>query len=192
VLAAVLHEHLHHRLHGPAVDYVAVAAAAAASWLGVPGPGEPVLIAAALLAARGKVDLPSVLVVAWAGAVAGGIAGWLVGRGFGRTVMTAPGPLHRFRLHAVERGERFFDRYGVLGVYLAPTWVAGAHGMRTRRFLAANAIAAAAWALLVGVGAYLVGPSIADIVADIGLVGIAVLVVAVVAGLVVRRRRRRR
>jgi membrane protein DedA with SNARE-associated domain len=62
--------------------------------------------------------------------------------------------------------------------------------MRWSRFLPANAISAFAWALSVGLGAYLVGPSIADIVTDAGLAGGALigalLVLAVV--LVLRRR----
>ena len=188
-LALLVGVHLHHRVHGPPVDYVAVGAAAAASWLGVPGPGEPVLIAAALFAARGKVDLPSVLMVAWIGAALGGIAGWLMGRAVGRTVLTTPGPFHRFRVRTIERGERFFDRYGPLAVYLAPTWVAGVNDMSPRRFLLADAVAAAAWTLSVGLGAYIVGPSIADIVSDIGLASAAAVTIVAVGALVLRWRR---
>ena len=40
---------------------------------------EPVLIAAGVLAARGRLDIASVLLVAWRGATAGGIIGWLIG-----------------------------------------------------------------------------------------------------------------
>ena len=57
---------LHHHFHGPPIDYGALAAAAAASWIGVPGPGEPVLIAAGVFAAQHRLDIVSVLVVAWA------------------------------------------------------------------------------------------------------------------------------
>jgi membrane protein DedA with SNARE-associated domain len=73
------------------------------------------------------------------------------------------------------RGERFFERYGVLAVYLAPSWVAGSIGYPARRFLPANAAAAAIWAGLVGGGSYAVGPGIGDLVADAGLVGLIVL-----------------
>ena len=77
-----------HRVEGPAVDYYGLAAAAAASWIGVPGPGEPVLIAAGVLASRGKLDLATVLLVAWAGATVGGILGWAIGRKAGRSLLT--------------------------------------------------------------------------------------------------------
>ena len=185
---------LHHQhFHGPSVGYVGVGAAAAASWLGVPGPGEPVLIAAAVYAARGRLDLVEVLLVAWAGAAAGGTVGWLIGRRFGSLLVTARGPLRRQRAATAERGVRFFDRYGVLAVYLAPSWVAGSVGMRAARFLPANAVAAAIWALLVGLAAYAIGPSVAEMIGDLGLVGAialaAVAVGAIIAGTLHRRRR---
>src|SRR2546421_13103109 len=40
---ALVHLAFHHHFHGAPFDYLGLAAAAAASWLGVPGPGEPVL-----------------------------------------------------------------------------------------------------------------------------------------------------
>jgi membrane protein DedA with SNARE-associated domain len=185
---------LHHpHFHGPSFGYLGIALAAAASWLGVPGPGEPVLIAGAVYAARGKLDLPEVLLLAWAGATAGGAAGWLIGRRFGELLVTAPGPLRRQRAAAAARGERFFERYGVLAVYLAPSWVAGSVGMRAARFLPANALAAAIWALLVGLAAYFVGPSIAELIGDLGLAGgitLAVVGVAAIVAGVLRGRRR--
>jgi membrane protein DedA with SNARE-associated domain len=185
-------ERHHHHFHGPSVGYVGLALAAAASWLGVPGPGEPVLIAAAVYAARGKLDLLEVLLVAWGGASAGGTAGWLVGHRFGAALMGARGPLQRQRARAAARGARFFERYGVLAVYLAPSWVAGAVAMRAARFVPANAIASAVWAVLVGVAAYALGPSIADLVGDLGLVGLIVVGVVVLAGAVAALLRRRR
>ena len=79
LLALGLALRLHHHFHGPPVDYWALAAAAAASWVGVPGPGEPVLIAAAVFAA-GKLDHRIGLAgCVRGGATAGGVAGWVIG-----------------------------------------------------------------------------------------------------------------
>jgi membrane protein DedA with SNARE-associated domain len=188
-IAAVV---LHHPIHAPPVDYVGVALAAAASWVGVPGPGEPVLIAAGLYAASGRIDLAQLLIVAWLAATTGGVAGWLLGRKGGRTLWTAPGPLLRLRVAALRRGDRFFERYGLLAIYLAPSWVAGIHGVGAARFLPANAVSAAIWTLLVGLGAYLVGPSIKDVVGDVGLAGVALLLVLVLLFAFGERWRRRR
>jgi hypothetical protein len=70
-----IHLHLHHGFHGPPFDYAGLAAAAAASWFGLPGPGEPVLIAAGILAARHQLDIGSVVVIAFAAAAVGGAVG---------------------------------------------------------------------------------------------------------------------
>ena len=179
---------------GTPADYLGLAAAAAASWAGVPGPGESVLIAAGVLAAKHRLDLATVLVVAWAAATLGGIGGWLIGRHAGRTLMTARGPLHHFRLGAVKRGDEVFTRYPVIAILLTPSWVAGMHRGHTWAYQAINAASAAAWALGIGLAAYYVGPSVIDFVHDVGLatsVGLVVLIAAVVA-IEVRRRKRRR
>src|SRR5690348_11507353 len=112
-LAAV---HLQYHLHGSSFGYVAIGLGAAASWAGVPGPGEPALIAGAIFARRGRLDLLEVLVIAWLGAMLGGVAGWAIGRRAGQALVSAPGPLYRLRLRAMTRGERFFERFGVVAV----------------------------------------------------------------------------
>ncbi len=181
---------LHHHAHDPTLDYVGVFLAAGASWVGLPGPGEAALVAAAISAAHGRLDLTAVLAVAWAGASIGGTAGWLIGIKGGRGVLTAPGPLHQLRLALIARGDRFYERYGPIAVLFTPSWIAGIHAMRASRFLAFNAISALAWALGIGLGAYFVGPSITDIVADAGTAGaIAIGVLFALAVVLVLKRR---
>jgi membrane protein DedA with SNARE-associated domain len=192
VLAAV---HLRHHLHGPAGDYLGLAVAALASWAGLPGPGEAALVAAGILAAHHHIDIFEAVVVAWLGATTGGMIGWLVGVRAGRAVLTAPGPLYRMRQAALERGDRFFERFGAVAVFFTPSWVAGIHGMSAKRFLPANAVAALTWSIIVGGGAFFVGPPILDLIADLGLVSaivIACLAVAALAGALRHRSRRRR
>ena len=184
---------LHHHYHGSPFDYAGIALLAALSWLGFPGPGEAAIIAAAIAAAHGHhLDITSVIVSAWFGAAVGGIAGWLVGRHGGRRVVLAGRWLREHREKALTQGNRFFQRYGWLGVYLAPTWVAGVNNMSAARFLAADVVCALAWSLLVGLGAYFLGPSIKDIIADIGLVGGIAIGAAIVAAALIERRRHRR
>ncbi len=190
---AVLVIHLHHRFHGPSIDYWGLAAASAASWVGVPGPGEPVLIATAVIAARHRLDLTGVLIVAWFAATIGGIGGWLLGMRLGRVVVTAPGPLRWARLRAVERGDQVFKRVAVIAVLLTPSWVAGIHNVRPIVYLPTNTFGAAIWAVGIGGAAYVIGPSVIDFVDDLGWVTVGALValgVAVVVGEVLRRRRK--
>jgi membrane protein DedA with SNARE-associated domain len=189
VLLAVMKPH-----HGGSgVDYIGVFVASGASWALLPGPGEAALIAAGISAAHGHLDLASVIAVAWAGATVGGTAGWIVGVKGGRGLLMAPGPLRPVRLGLIARGDRFYERYGPVAVFFTPSWIAGVHDMRWPRFLPANALSALTWALSIGLGAYLIGPSITDIVADAGLAGgsllAALFVLAVV--LVLRRRSHR-
>lgn len=191
-IVAVVAAH-HHRFHGPHLDYVGVGVGAFLSWAGLMGPGEAALIAAGILAAHGKVDLPSVLVVAWAGAVAGGTAGWAVGLKGGRALMTAPGPLRRTRARMLRSGDRFYERFGALAVYFTPSWMAGVNGMAARRFIPINALCCAVWTLVVGLGAYVVGPGVAGLLDGVGTVGLAVIGALAVGGVlaaVLRRRRR--
>jgi membrane protein DedA with SNARE-associated domain len=183
--------HLHHRFHGPHVDYVGVGLAATVTWVGITGVGEAALIAAGIAAAHGKVDISSVLVVAWAGAMAGGLAGWLIGIRGGRALMTRPGPLERLRLRLLKRGDELYERRGILAVYATPSFMAGISGMRAGRFLVANAIAAVAWVALVGLGAYFAGPSVSHWLGNLSMLALILIAVAAALSLAARRRWKR-
>jgi membrane protein DedA with SNARE-associated domain len=195
LVLALLHVHLtHHPLKGPPFDYVGLAAASAASWVGVPGPGEPLLIAAGILAANHKLDIVSVLLVAFGAASVGGIVGWLFGMKFGRAVLTARGPFRSFRAKALEKGDDTFRRFTVIAVFLAPTWLAGIHRVRPAVYVPLNLLGAALWAVGIGLGAYYVGAPIVEVVGDLGWVaggGLVALVLIVVWAELWRRRRRR-
>lgn len=190
---ALVHVNMHHRFHGPPFDYAGLALAAAASWIGLPGPGEPVLIAAGLLAAHHKLDIASVVLVAFVAAAGGGVAGWLIGMAAGRRLLSAPGPLHRLRLRALERGDEVFERYVAVAVFVAPTWVAGIHRVRAALYLPLNFLWALVWAAGIGLGAYFAGPPIEDLASDLGWVVTAGIVLLVLIGVwfEVRRRLRR-
>ncbi len=179
---------------GPGIDYVGVLVASAASWAGgLPGLGEAVLIAAAISAAHHHLDLTSIIAVAWLGAMVGGTAGWIVGRRGGRGVLTAPGPLLHLRLALTARGDRFYERYGMVAALFTPAWIAGMHNMRWARFVPVNAVSALVWAIAIGLGAYAIGPSITEIAGDAGLAGgLAVVAAVAIAAIVVLRRRLRR
>ena len=192
-LAIHIHFHLHHGVPPASIDYAALAIASFASWAGLPGPGEPLLIAAAVVASKHNLDIKPVLAWAFVGASLGGIAGWLAGRFAGRAVMTAPGPLLKLRLKAVERGEEVFDRWTVTAIILTPAWVAGIHRVHTWVYLITNEVTAVVWAVGIGLAAYVAGPPVLDWVSDLGwlsVIGIVLLVAAGVAIEVTRRRRR--
>jgi membrane protein DedA with SNARE-associated domain len=181
LVPAILHLGLHHRFHGPPFDYLGLALACFASWAGLPGPGEPLLLAAAVLAARHKLDLATVLGVAFVAAVVGGIAGWAIGLVAGRRVATAPGPLHGLRIRMVERGEQIFGRHPVWAIIMTPSFVAGIHRVRPRVYHLVNVLSAAVWTIVLGVGGYYIGPPVLDAVSDLGT-GFTVVAVVVLLG----------
>lgn len=187
------HHHLHLYLHphGPPVGYAGIALAAFVSWAGVPGAGEAALITGAVFASRHRLDIASVELVAYAGAVVGGIAGWLAGLRFGAALVGAPGPLYRLRRNGLRAGERFYERFGALAVFLTPSWVAGIHRVRPAKYVPANAAAALAWTLGIGLATYVGGPSVAELFGDLGLIGTAVVVVVAVAAALLAHRHRR-
>ena len=80
--------------------------------MGLPSPGETALVAAAVLASQGKLQIWLVIVIAAASAIVGDNLGYLLGRRFGREVLEHPGPLHRRRLQVIAAGDRFFDKHG--------------------------------------------------------------------------------
>ncbi len=189
-LPAAVSHHLRHESY----DFAGLAAAAAASWFGIPGPGEPVLIAAGVLAGQHRLGLLPVLIVAWLAATFGGVAGWALGRRAGRTLITWRGPLRAMRVRAVARGEELFARHPVIAILLTPSWIAGIHGARPALYLSLNAASAAVWAGGIGLGAYFAGPAVVEVVDDYGAattVLLAILIAAAVAFEVRRRHLRR-
>ena len=70
--------------------------------------------------------------------------------------------------------------------------MAGINGMRPRRFLPINAAACMIWALLVGIGAYLAGPRIEDLLGSLGTAGLILLAVVAVGAWIASRVRRQR
>jgi membrane-associated protein len=192
VLPPAVHVHFHHHFHGLAGGYIGLGAAALMSWVGLVGPGEAALVTGGVVAAHHRLDILEVALVAWLGALAGGNLGWLLGLRGGRALVTHRGPLYRSRLRTLARGERFYERYGMVAVFFTPAWMAGIAEMRWSRFFPANLLAALVWSVGFGVGAYFAGPPILDVANDFGLVGtilVAALVAAAVLAEVLRRRR---
>jgi membrane protein DedA with SNARE-associated domain len=154
------------------------------------------LIASAVLAARGKLALEVVLLTAFGGATVGGMVGWIAGIKGGRALMTRRGPFLRLRARALRRGEEVFRRAPALSVLLAPSWVCGIHHVRAALYVPLNALSAVAWTLGIGLSAYFVGPAVLDLVSDAGLVMAILLGVLIVVGIglgtLARRRARGR
>jgi undecaprenyl-diphosphatase len=169
--------------------------------MGLPLPGETALIAAAILASRGKLDIVAVIALAACAAIVGDNLGYLVGRRGGRQLLLR---VPRLRPHAermLAAGEPFFARHGPKAVFLgrwftglriAAAWLAGINRMRWPSFLFWNATGGVAWAVSVGVLAYVLGHSAERLLKTAGVVGAGTIVVGGVAGVLYLRMRRNR
>jgi membrane-associated protein len=188
----------------PLLVYAALFAVIAGESAGLPLPGETSLIAAGVLASQhGKVSIGYVIAAAALAAIVGDNVGFLLGRRGGRWLLTREGRWLDARERFLERGERFFARHGPKAVFLARwipglrvvgAWLAGVHRVRWRTFLVWNALGGIAWALSVGLAAFLLGHAAARIFATVGIAGAVLIVVAAGAAVgwrVTRERRER-
>jgi membrane protein DedA with SNARE-associated domain len=193
----------------PLLDHYGYLAAAGLIMLedfGVPVPGETVLIAAAVYAGAGRLNIFAVALIAVAAAVIGDNIGYAIGRFGGRRLVERFGRYLLITPHRLDIAERFFSRHGgqvvtiarfVEGLRQANGIIAGTTGMRWRRFLAFNILGAALW---VGIWASLgdlAGAHIGAIYDQINryqsyaLAALAVFVIVVIVRHVVLRHRRR-
>jgi len=182
----------------PNVGYPVVFGLIAIETMGVPVPGETALIAAALLAHHGQLDIVPLIVIASLAAIIGDNIGFAIGRRGGRRVFAAPGPLHEYRLKVLEHGEPFFAKHGpkavflgrwVSGLRIASAWLAGINNMSWPTFLFWNALGGIAWATSIALGVYLLGDIAEKVISTAGPVAAAVGVIALI-GVVVWHRRR--
>jgi membrane-associated protein len=167
---------------------------------GLPIPGETGLIAAAVLASQGKLEIALVIPLAAAAAIVGDNIGYLIGRKGGRWLLERPGPFRRQRKAALDIGEPFFERHGpkavffgrfLLGLRVWASWLAGATRMPWRTFVLFNALGGITWATGVGLIAYFLGHSASNAIQAFGLYGLAAVLLAAGSGFYMHRRHRR-
>ena len=172
------------------IGYLAVALFVGVESLGVPLPGETMLITAAVFAATGHLSIAGVIAAAIIGAVVGDNIGFGIGwfggypllRRFGKYVRLDEAKLKVGRYIFMRHGAKvvFFGRFvSVLRTYAA--FLAGTNRMHWSRFLIANAAGAIIWALIYGVGAYSASSVIAKLSTPVAIGFAALAVVVIVA-----------
>lgn len=186
----------------PLVVYLAVGLVVGIESLGVPLPGEIVLVSAALLSSRHELAVSPawIALAATTGAVVGDSIGYGIGRRYGMGLFAWAGrrmPRHFGPSH-VRAAERLFARWGVLAVFLGRFVallrifagpLAGALRMHYRRFLVANVLGGICWAAGTTFAVYLLGIAAERWLQRFSWVGLAVAVVAgLTIGAVIKRR----
>jgi membrane protein DedA with SNARE-associated domain len=186
--------------------YLAVGGLVLVEDFGIPAPGETVLIAAAVYAGAGQLNVVAVAVIGFVAAVLGDNIGFAIGHFGGRRLVLRFGRYVFLTPRRLDTAERFFTRHGgkvvtiarfVEGLRQANGIIAGITGMPWRRFLAFNALGAALWVGLWVTLGDLAGNHITAIYTTTQryelylLLAVAALIVAVIARHLLRRHRGR-
>src|SRR5436305_2933747 len=121
---------------------------------GAPVPGQTMLMAAGVFAGAGRLNVIGIAVLGFLAAVAGDNVGYLIGHYGGRRLVLRFGRYIFVTEKRLAKAEDFFARHGgkivgvarfIDGLRQLNGVVAGIAGMPWRRFLAFNALGAAAW-----------------------------------------------
>ncbi|QWT22892.1 rhomboid family intramembrane serine protease [Subtercola sp. PAMC28395] len=173
--------------------------------IGVPLPGETVLVAATLLSLDGTISPWAIGATAAVGAIVGDSIGYLIGRRFGsrlliigarrfparfnaQSIHSAIGIMNRWGIYAVVAG-RFI---ALLRILIGP--LAGTLRMPYRRFLAANAIGSVLWAAMVTTVVFSLGTAAITLLHQftwIALLVVVALTVVIAIVMVYRSRKAR-
>lgn len=137
--------------------YLAVGGLLFVEDFGVPSPGETVLIAAAVYAGAGQLNIVAVAIVAFIAAVLGDNVGFAIGHFGGRPLAEKLGRYVLLTPTRLDKAEAFFTRHGgkivvvarfIEGLRQANGIIVGIAGMGWTKFLAFNALGAALWVAL--------------------------------------------
>ncbi len=182
-------------LHGVVqhYGYFAVFATVCLECLGVPIPGETALVAAAIFAGGGEINIFIVIGAAALAAIVGGSIGYWIGRAFGFPLVIRYGRYIHLDEPRLKLGQYLFKRHGgkivFFGRFIAllrafAAVLAGINRLPWPRFSLFNALGALAWASVFGFGGYFLGQAFEHYARP---VGIAALVCAVIGAVVASR-----
>jgi membrane protein DedA with SNARE-associated domain len=175
------------------LGYIAVALFVGIEGIGIPIPGETMLITAAVFAAEGHLSIAGVIAAAAVGAIIGNTIGFGVGWFGGYPLLRRFGKYVRLNEPQLKVGRYIFKRYGskvvffgrfvsILRTYLA--FLAGANRMPWPRFLLAVTSGAIVWAAAYGLAAYALGSQISHLSLPVEIAFIALAVVLIIAGII--------
>jgi membrane protein DedA with SNARE-associated domain len=159
--------------------------------IGLPFPGETVLILAGIFAGtKHDLNIVAVVVTAAVAAIAGQVIGFIIGREFGYRLLLRYGPYVRITESRIKLGEYLFLRHGskiIIVARFVPLLrslagiLAGANRMPWLPFLLANIVGAFAWAAAFGFAAYMLGHQVEHVARPlmiaVGIAAIAVLAI---------------
>jgi membrane protein DedA with SNARE-associated domain len=182
--------------------YWAVFAFVGIESIGIPFPGETMLVVAGLYAgATHQISITLVIAAAAAGAIMGDNIGFLIGHFGGYPALLRYGKYVRMDQRKIKLARYLFLQHGgkvvffgrfvaVLRTYAA--FLAGTARMPWWRFLLYNATGGAVWSLVYGLGSYHAGARLEQLDRPLGFVlGVLALLAVAALAVFVRRNQRR-
>jgi membrane protein DedA with SNARE-associated domain len=170
--------------------------------IGIPFPGETMLLAAAIYAGTThNLDIALVIAAASAGAVLGDNIGFWFGREFGYELVLRYGRYIQLDQAKMKLGMYLFLKHGgkvvFFGRFVAvlrtfAALLAGVNQMDWRRFLAFNLAGGVAWATILGVAGFIFGRQARHLLGAAGLVILLIATVLLVIAFIAVRRNQRR
>ncbi|MHB1613295.1 MAG: DedA family protein [Actinomycetes bacterium] len=172
--------------------YLAVFLLVGLESLGIPLPGETMLVLAAVYAGTtGRLSIAVVVLVAVVAAIVGDNVGYALGRYGGWPLLARFGHVVRVRERDLKVGRYLFAEHGGAVVFLGrfvallrtyAAFLAGVNHMPWPRFFVANAAGAVVWATAWGTGAFVAGATIERLSTPVDVVVVGLAALAALAG----------
>lgn len=179
--------------------YIAILLVVSIESMGIPVPGETMLILASVYAGTTHhLEIGLVIAAAATGAILGDNLGFLAGHYGGYRLVRRYGRFIRLDERKLHLGQYIFERHGgkvvffgrflpILRIWAA--FLAGTHAMPWGRFLAFNAAGGIVWATSIGLAGYYLGDNLLRSGGIVSIVsGAAVLLVAAAVTLIAHRK----
>src|SRR5947207_6834523 len=193
----------HNLLHLLATyGYWAVFVFIAIESMGIPFPGETMLLVAAIFAGTThRLSILLVIVAAASGAILGDNLGFIIGRVGGYRLLRRYGHYIRLDERKLKLGQYLFMKHGgkvvFFGRFVAvlrawAAFLAGTNRMPWPRFLLFNALGGIVWATVYGLGGYFLGHNVHRLTGPVGTVALVLAVLVIIAFLVFLRRNEHR
>ncbi|HEY3876459.1 MAG TPA: DedA family protein [Candidatus Kapabacteria bacterium] len=171
--------------YGYAIVFIAIMVES----MGVPFPGETMLlVASAYAASTGALNIVGVIGAAAGGAVTGDSLGYWIGREGGRRLIRKYGKFVGLTEDRYQKAQDYLKRHGGKAVFfgrfvsIARTWIAvlvGAHHLNYLQFLLYNVMGGVVWATLYGSLGYAFGSNLPLLETWVKRAGITITICAV-------------
>jgi membrane protein DedA with SNARE-associated domain len=171
--------------------YFAVFVFVAIESIGIPFPGETMLLFASIYAGKShQLSIVLIILAATLGAIVGDNIGFWIGREGGYRVLRRYGRYIGFDERKLKVGIYMFRKHGgkvvFFGRFVAvlrawAAFLAGVNRMTWGHFLAFNALGGFVWATLYGLGGYFLGEQIHRLTGPVGTISIILAVIFLVA-----------